>query len=610
MAKASADFKAALDASAIALIDNTPTREEMEGYAAELKAKVLRNMKLPLDIDIKDSEQFAQQVMANAAAALKITATGQDIQRWAATPINELSATLGLEELADTTMMATAQAGLETASQAYGETYKLFSLTDNVLADGQLDVMEAIQLGASAVSMASTLIASAAGGAMLGPYGAVAGVVLGAISYFTSSVARAKEAKAAAMEQIYSQMEVERQRVNTYNMQELKRYEAGVEVLWEAKDSAVSMIADNWAAYEQELGVRFGLRFFPNSSPPPRAGIKKQGSQGMNIPVMCNSPGGCPYFPEPTPARIKAVGYEKAFLEMVDQLATKGYWLFNPAKKIENQYVMEEQGFSAYYDRTLRAFSAFLSEGNFWAPKHSRDTSVLMKTYGHHLVDLYQTGRIPKLVLGQKTMLMGSDSRAYTAFSCTSVPQPTGVTKVTNNVMFAKGKYVYGDTSLVEKNFAEWQADAKKCINSTWESTSSGIKEKVSSRVGENNIQQVKKELYLGAERFWQDLNEALVKEQNAANVFKTRIAGDLIQTANAVGGELATSLRLHRLLSDSGSRNIQELASSNSNLKALPTETITRLEKAQKRDNAINNTMLALGVGALGYGAKRKWVR
>lgn len=608
MATASVDFKAALDRSAIELIDNTPTREEMEGYASEIKSKFLKGLKLPLDIDVKDSEQFAQQVMANTAASMGIQATAKNIQEWAKVPINELSAKVGvnLDGLADGTMMATAQAGLDTASKAYGESYQLFSLTEGVLTDANLDVVEAIQLGASAVSMASTLIASAAGGAALGPYGAVAGVILGAVSYFTSSAERAKQAEAAAMEKIYAQMTAEKQQVDTYNLKELAKYKERLEVLWEAKDSAVALVADSWAAYEQELGVRFGLRYFPNSPPPIRAGLKKQGSQGKNLQVYCTSPGGCLYFPEPTPARIKALGYEKAMLELVDTLAKRGFRLFDPSpsKRVEDQYVATEQGFSAYYDRTLRAFSAYLREGTFWEPKSTRNTSVLAKGYGHHLIDLYNTGKIPTLKSNQVPIGNGRSN-----VTCTSTfPQVSSSSpEVLNNVLFAKGKYTYGATTAAEQQFAQWQADAMKCIKGTWNMNVTPAKMDV-VKVGENNILDAKRRLFEGAENFWFDLNEALEQEQNAANVFKTRIAGDLIQTANAVGGELATSIRLQEIMSQTGTRSIQELTKSASSLKAVPSETLAKVERTQKRDGLINNVMLAMGVGAVGYGAKRKW--
>src|SRR5690606_37714955 len=93
--------------------------------------------------------------------------------------------------------------------------------------------------------------------------------------------------------------------------------------------------------------------------------IVKENKIWVNRAHTCKSPGGCLYFPEPSHSREKALGsYAKAYVEMLEELAAKYEFLWNPtssAEQQERQYAPQPNypGFD-YYARTIRAFDAYL----------------------------------------------------------------------------------------------------------------------------------------------------------------------------------------------------------------------------------------------------------
>src|SRR5690606_18971857 len=106
-----------------------------------------------------------------------IKATVADVEGWASMTYDELMAAGNHESIiAMQTTAASAQASLDVAGKVYGESYSLFSLSAGALEDGKISAGEAVQLGASAVSMAGTLISGVTGGMALGPIGAIAGL--------------------------------------------------------------------------------------------------------------------------------------------------------------------------------------------------------------------------------------------------------------------------------------------------------------------------------------------------------------------------------------------------------------------------------------------------
>lgn len=614
MASASADLAAGLEAEAVQLIDNTPSKEDMEGYVGTIKQKFIKNLKLNVDLSIEDSEEFTQELMANIASSTGLKASAADIQKWSQMTYDELSvavnsAGVNLGGLANNTAIATAQAGLSTAAQAYGEAYSLFSITDGILEGKGLTANDAVQLGASAVSLASTVIAGAAGGAALGPYGAIVGVVLAGVSYLISKPTAALAAWEASKKVAAATTTAEVAELDRWNVERSKEFYARLDGMRLNKDRAVSEIADNWAAYEEELGVRFGLRYFPGSPVPPRAGVyvktgrfytKDTGGLGL-LPQGCTSLAGCPYFTEPHPSRVAAVGYQQALAELVDKMAEKSLYLANPDSSVplENQYVFSEPKFSGYYDRTLRAFSAYLGSGTFWTPPNQRPLTIQIKNYGHHLSDLECTladmcgGTSQGLRCEEDAALKitwGGD-RLAALRNCQElqVKDRYGL----NNVHFALGASTVQDSLHYNSQYTQ------RLFNKFNELRAKDAKTgaKLSAMVFERGA------------KFWRDLNETLDNQNASTNVFKIRISADLLQTANAVGGELATSIRLQDLVNSLGTKNIQTLTQNEKRTnRAISPELATRLQRKQSRDGLINNGMLALGVGAFGYGAKNKW--
>ena len=605
MASASADLLAAADAQAIQLVDSTPSKEEMEGNVARIKQDFLKNLKLGLDLDIADSEAFTQEVMNNIAKAEGIKATAKQIQQWSNMTYDQIAASgqsLGIDlgGFVNSTQLATAQAGLDTASKAYGDAYSLFSVTDGILEGKGLTAGEAVQLGATAVSLASTVIAGAAGGAALGPYGAVVGVVLAGVSYFISKSSAELQLYQDNLRRATATTAAEIQKMDTDNAQIYVEFSKKLDMMRKGRDQAVSEVADNWASYEEDLGVRFGLRYFPGSPVPPRAGTytkierfyTKPTTVGALLPHPCKSLAGCPYFPEPLPKRVAAIGYERAFAEMVDQLALKGQYLANPDLPIDSQYVMTEQGFSAYYDRTLRAFSAYVGGGTFWRPPNEIPLGIKVKGYGHHLVDLeYEladacSNTTADVSCNKSIAALIEQDRANRSNI------ENGLWARMNNLNFANGYWSAQDKVRYTDNYQSRTIDKLNQLRAKDAKKGQAI----AAKVFERNA------------KFWIDLNRVLEAQHASTNVFKIRISADLLQTANAVGGELATSLRLQQLIASLGTRNIQQLTQSQKSDRALSQDVVARIEKRKSRDDVLNNGMLAVGLGAAGYGAFKKW--
>lgn len=579
----SVSFKDALERDAVALIQDTPSAEYMEGEAERVRDNYVKGLKMTLDTaNVEDSEELMKELMNNVAGASGISAGVADITKWSTMTFDELaeqvdSSGRSLREFANGTAMASAQIGLDVASATYGESYQMYNVTAGVLEDGQLSVGEAVQLGASAVSFASTMVAGLAGGAALGPIGAIAGLVIAGISYLFTSASAQEAAWNAALSAAKDASDLEEQRVLQFNIEQGETFKEYSRLIWKAKDAAISEVADNWAAFEEDLGVRFGLRYFPGAPPPMRAGFARSvfvdtgsyviGKQYRKVargdwyPVLCETLSGCPYFPEPHPNQVKKLGYDQAYLDMLETMQAKGLYLFDPNKDISSQFVMHsEVDYPSQYDyfnRTIRAFDAYLGGGKFWVPEGQRVQAARAKDYRDLALDL---------LCGRSTEVCFNGSRL----------------KYCDDLSFAKGKC--GPYPSNQRDSA---------FNEVVRMKAKGIEYPIQGQ----------------AVKFWQNLMEDLANQGSATDVFKTRITGDLIQTSNAVGGEMATSLRLQQLMKSMGTTDIRKLSQGDKrSLTAVPTELKTKINRAKQRDGLVNTGMLAAGLTALGMGAHKKW--
>jgi hypothetical protein len=588
MIKGSVSFKDALERDAVELIQDTPSAEYMEGESQRVQDQYLKNLKMTVDTaNLEDAEEFMKDLMANVAQAEGLKATVADIDKWSQMTFDELSETVdssgqSLRAFASGTSMATAKAGLDVASNAYGESYQLYNVTAGVLEDGKLSVGEAVQLGASAVSFASTAVAGLAGGAALGPIGAIAGLVLAGISYLFTSASAQEAAWNAALDEAKDDANREQAKIEAFNRKQQLEYIEYNRLIWQAKDASISEVADNWAGFEESLGVRFGLRYFPGAPPPKRAGFYKKttlwvsGSSspdflvsktfqkkqnGPVYPVLCESLSGCPYFPEPHPKRVEQIGYQAAYVEMLEQYAKKNLYLFNPSMPNDKnqQYVMHSDAVYPsqydYFNRTLRAFDSYVGN-RFWVPPVNRIQSPRYKDYR----DL-----------------------AYEQICATEAGICFGGKKYQkcNDLAFLRGECLYPES----------------------------IKNEAFTELVRMKAKGIEYDIHGSAMKFWKGAMEDLADQGSATDVFKTRITGDLIQTANAVGGEMATALRLRQLMSNFGTTDIRTLSQDEKrSITAVPAEVRNKLDRLKQRDTILNGGMLVAGVSALGYGAYRKW--
>lgn len=580
---AAVDFGAVLDESAEVLIQDTPPEPAMVGYAERVHQEFLRGTRFSLaHANLEDSRAFIEEVVANVAQAEGYKATGSDVKHWSSLSFEELeaesdSAGKNLGPLADGVAMASASAGLQVAGDVYKESLGFYSLGTGALEDGNISAQEAVQLGASASSFASTMMSSmGTGGVALGPIGAIAGLVLGGINFLTSSASSWEAYQRAQLARARAAADAEKHVVDAFLEEERAKYEQWQQqVVWRARDTAVAEVADAWAGFEDGTGVRFGLRFFPGSPIPPRAGTyrstriasrggiflsKYHGGTGGE-PFECDSLSGCLYFPEPHPSRVAAIGYRDAYVEMLEQMAARDRYLTTTPNNLKNEkdYVpsrAEDFPQYAYYFRTFRAFDSFLvnpstrEQRRFWVPPAQRIKQLNWKTYEDLAYE----------------WLCGN-SRACSALDlCTN--------DVTCRYSSSQRKQGY-DAMVSAFRYKE----------------SGGHDPKIPER----------------ARRFVESMQDKLARELHSSQVIKTRVMGDLIQTANAVTGELATSLRLEQLLGEMG--DLSRLsASEQRQVTALDPQTQAKVEREQSRDAVVNNGMLATGIAAMGFGAYKKW--
>lgn len=577
-AHGSVSFREALERDAVALIQDTPSEEYMAGQSERVKEKYIRNLRMSLDTDVEESEEFMQELMANVASNNSVKATAADLKKWCNMTFDELATQVdssgkSLKYFSHETALASSQVGLDVASSTYGDSYQMFNLTAGVLEDGKLSVGEAVQLGASAVSFASTMVAGLAGGAALGPIGAIAGLVVAGISYMFTSSSAQQAAWNKQLNLARAAVELEEQKINAFNIQQRDTYRSYSTLIWKAKDAAISEVADNWAAFESSLGVRFGLRYFPGAPPPKRAGFYQNVYMGPGVygiskqqlsgntwqPVLCETLSGCPYFPEPHPSKVKQLGYSEAFVRMAEELKKKGLYLFDPSKDISSQYVMNnEQDYPTqldYFNRTIRAFDAFTSK-KFWVPEAQRVQAVAAKDYRDFALDLL-CGRSSDVCFNNRRLNYCED------------------------LNFAKGLCRYQD------------ADRNAAFNEMIRMKAKGIEYDVQGRTMQ----------------FWQTLMQDLAEQGSITDIFKTRITGDLIQTANAVGGEMATALRLRQMMDEVGTTDVRKLSQSEKRgITAVPSDVLNKISRVQKRDGILNTSMLLAGASTFGFGAYKKW--
>lgn len=592
MAVAEVDFDLIISESAAELIDSSPNEEEMEGHAQKVRDKYLKGTgKFTVaNANLEDSQEFVKEVMANVSDSQKLDLSSAEITELSEASFDVLKDINGGEFL-DATALASAQAGMDAASEVYGESFKVYSLTSNILEDGKITTMEAVRLGASAVSIASTMLAGFAGGAAMGPIGAVAGIVLGGISFLGSQSAARKARWEARREASLKYVLGHESDVDSWLVEQRQAYADVRELVWEDRDIAVAEVADAWAAFEDGLGVRFGLRYFPGERPPRRAGhYRKVSDGGISWKLPCNVLSGCPYFTEPNPNRVKELqkthgeseGYRLAVVETLNNLAKNKKYITSttdPFDPREYEYVNARnyEGLS-YYNRVIRAFDS-LALTNFWKPRSNRAGTVGWKNFKDLAYEwsVYYAETQHGKICSDPNLKIVCDSMVKDR---NRIPELSKPCFESFDCHYSSKSQAYGFENVV-KYYTYFTKPHKDSEPDIWRR----------------------------AAAFVQSMQESLGAMNSETGVFKARIMGDLIQTANATGGELATATRLKKLLSMAGDVDIRSMsAAERRDFKALDPDTLSKIDRSKQRDSLFNNAIFAAGVGAAGFGAYRKW--
>ena len=563
----------AVEAGAFELLVNTPDKSLMEEHAQEVMSEYLAGAgKFGLDnANLEDSTAYMENVIANIAKSKGKNLSVAQIKELTLKPFSEMS-DREKDYYLDAITVSSAQTGVNVAGEVSGNSYHLYSVSSGVLQDGRLTFSEAVNLGATAVSMSSSFMAGFAGGAAFGPIGAIAGIVIGGINILSSERSADRAMKAAREAEASRVIEAMIQYTDEYLDKSSSEYYSKRSIVWESRDSAIAEVSDAWATFEENLGVRFGLRYFPGSPAPPRAGFYERGYKSSGAPIivkqrLCDTPSGCLYFPEPHPDRVSSLGLEAAFQEMLQQMSEDNKYLTSKGEDLSHLLTGEDyeldpnyQGLD-YYNRAIRACNSFMPDPDFkyWVPRLKREDYRAWRSAGDIAWEWF-CGR-PLQVPGCSRQPRYS---CFESLDCryTRAQQQSGI------------------------------LEAKKWVS-------------YKPLGGHKNEPDFPKR----AQQFVQDMYDKLSEFDNSTDVIKTRVIADLVSTANAVNGELSTSVRLNKLFQEMGASSISDLTQADArNLHALSPEVRKSFDRAATRNSLVNNTVLAAGAGAAGFGAYKKW--
>jgi hypothetical protein len=339
-----------------------------------------------------------------------------------------------------------------------------------------------------------------------------------------------------------------KRRITEFLSQLQDEYQKTRRDIWEQADYAVSDVAQSWMRYEGELGVAFDLRFFPGEASPPRGGLW---TLGRTVDAACvpapAMPGGSLYFPRPPKlpkvrpenARQDAERWRAVWSDYERQLLARGLFLqqckSGPVPKTQFHPVQEEAYKFTQYKFFERSIRAF--------------NALLPKSSGAFWVQTSDPRRDPK---GWKR---------YT-------------------------ELVYDMVSSISQDKPSSVADAMR----KYESLYAFHEEKGTSLPKHADM-------FARAEQYAQGMFRDLFEEGELVSTFKTRVLGDLIQTASAVRAEIEVAKQLQ-----------------GNDLLGMNMGSLSQSEKRSveffnpKVGNPLNSWVLAAGAVALGVGGYKYW--
>lgn len=565
--KEAEDFaESEIKAGADRLIASSPTAQRMRENYEEVSDKYLRGLP-DLDLNalqnmsVGDAEEIAKIIFENVAREHGIPITSLDMDQWVSQGLDYLKEQ-GKELLADLAAEAMAQYGVQGASQIASDLVPYVGMattTVEALEDGKLTQGEVMSISTTAMTSASTMLAGTAVGAGLGVVGAVFAPAAIGTALFEGQNAAQQEYRRQVRLAAQKQTRQEEEAINAWLSAAQAQYFEGHQELWDRKDSAVALLANNWSTLENQVQSKFELRFFPGAPPPLRGGwyLKQPlvGNQGFYMKKReCRNIAGCAYFPG------NSVRHSLAeFIEIATEMKKHNYVLgrngdleaeyyernpYHVPPYANNLYGGPDY---AYYWRAMRAFNALAPSkkdlknlpASFWVPPgHEFRRMKPFKDYGMLGWDLWYR---------------------YAPQDAVNACPYTGCTLA---VMSREG------TKAVARN----KNDSVLYGTRAWD---------------------MAKE----AQEYVDEVFDKLHAESQAVDAYRTRLHGDLLQTAAAVRGEQATKKRLIEI----GSMQAQAASTKEQKeFKVLDDQTRYALGALESRRDRINNAWLFAGGSAL----------
>lgn len=582
--------KSELRAGADRLIESSPTASEMRDHFESLQDGPLKGM-IPLslsdirDLSLADGEELFKEILKNTAEQYGIPTSVDEVEAWVKAGYHHLE-DQGKAWLADQAMEAAAAYGIKSAYESISTKVApmigLATTTYEALEDGQLTQGEAMSIGTSAASTASTVFAGAAA-VGVGMVGAVLAPAAIGTAFLESTIAAEEAYRRKVLKMSRQQVTQEAAVINAFLAESEEKIHEADRELWRYKELAIGGIAQDWSSLEHKVGNSFQLRFFPGAPPPLRGGWYREqpltGGESYYLrKVACGNLAGCRYFPESASYHsfqhtinfLRAM-HEAGYVLGRDSLVEGKYYAFNPYQWPQTAQVYGGEQY-AYYWRALRAFDALVpSEKDsqdrtvgFWAhPGHEfrRRGQRPLKDYGLLGFDLFC----------RKDPRSCSQMCPYGDPNCTI---PTEVRRERGLAAVAGSKY-----NAEMYNTAPWD---------------------------------MKKE----ATEYVEELFSRLQEDFDAVGTYRARIKGDLIQTASAVRGEKKTGKRLADMAKEAGLRFQMDRAGEGldaqvkKQIKILDSGTRAALGGLEKRRELLNKGAVAAGGAVLAAGAWKVWGR
>lgn len=572
--------KSELEAGADRLIQNSPTASQMAEHYEEVQELYRGVPELSFNdiknLVISEAEELSEEILAKVADAYGIPFTSTDIRDWAQQGADYLIKE-GKEYLAEAATEAMAQYGVtaiyQNVSAKVAPFIGLIATTKEALEDGELSQGEIMTISTTAMTSASTAFATGAA-VGLGVVGAVLAPAAIGTAYLESIVAAEEEFRRKARLAAQQQTAQSKAELNAFLQEAENQLNEADDQLWLKKEQSISAVAQNWAMLEHQVGRSFELRFFPGDPPPLRGGwYRKQpltsGGSFMQK-VACEKISGCPYFPgsESYKTLAESIQYFQRMQQNNLYLSKDGivdgkYHAFNP---YQFPQIAQLYGGSryAYYWRTLRAFDAFVP--------HTLDSSGRSAGFwthpGHEL-------RMQKKRLKDFGLLAWDVLCARDPYKCRQLCiYSSGQCHIPEHVMRKTGE-----------GFAEDAAFAETVHNVA-------------------SLDMAKE-----AMEYVDELFARMQEDYEAVDTYRTRIRGNLAQTAGAVRGEMAAAKRLGDVARIAGFQpNTQVVAALDKQAKksihVLDEQTRGAMGDLEERRQGLNKTFMLAGGALLAAGA------